>query len=78
MPQRHVDEVLPERRLVEVIMGERRENNVNICIKRVWRMRSEPKRIHYNIVWGEDDDRHGRRLYEDSGTALYRLLEEAL
>ena len=74
MPQRHVDEVLPERRLVEVIMGERRENNVNICIKRVWRMRSEPKRIHYII----DVEGGQRRLYEDSGTALYRLLEGAL
>jgi hypothetical protein len=43
-------------------------------IRRAWRYRSEPDRIHF-IANGGSADRH---LYVDRGTPLYAVLEEAL
>lgn len=43
-------------------------------VKRAWRHRSEPDRIHFIANGGSDD----RRLYVDAGNPFYAVLDEAL
>lgn len=43
-------------------------------IRRAWRHRSEPDRIHFIANGGSTD----RRLYVDQGNPLYAILDEAL
>lgn len=46
----------------------------NPIVRRAWRYRTEPHRIHF-IANGGGADRH---LYVDTGSPLYAVLDEAL
>lgn len=46
----------------------------NPVVRRAWRHRSEPHRIHFIANGGGAD----RRLYVDEGNPLYTVLDEAL
>jgi hypothetical protein len=48
---------------------------VGLAIRRAWRFRSEPDRIHFVVATHEGDDRH---LFTQETSALGRVLDEAL
>jgi hypothetical protein len=48
---------------------------VGLQIRRAWRYRSEPDRIHFVVATHEGDNRH---LFTQEASALGRVLDEAL
>lgn len=53
-----------------------RNHNVDLRVTRVWQHTHEPTRLHYMI--SDEVTKATRHLYEDEGSALYRMLQAAI